>query len=448
MKTRIHILLLFSTLLFSGCFNIPQDEYNLNTERKRKVILQEKKTYTFEKDQLFVSNEFEGARLIDFYPNKDNSYTAVFEPENLTAFTPWFAFKIWSPKEQNITIHVISRTVDFHLLRMISPKVRDLLEKFRPMISNDRLTWKYMDRVNLNKKNHRYIFSLTMHVNPNPQWISAQELITSSDYQEWTAKLKEHSFITDSIIGRSVEGRPIREIDITESKGDPELVIITGRQHPSEVAGYFSMKAFVERIAGNSDLAVAFRKKFKLIVFPLLNPDGVDKGFGRCNANGINLNRDWKRFMQPETHAVKDRVEDLLRRHAGKVKFFIDFHSAEKDLFYVIPVDKLLKKDFGDEKRRRREKGNALIHTWISRIQSKFPDKEFEISYQSSREKAGATDDWMFLDHDVPALTWETGFLTDRRLIRGIADSATVELTKLLLEQEGMDISEKLKGKN
>ncbi len=181
---------------------------------------------------------------------------------------------------------------------------------------------------------------------------------------------------------------------------------------------------------------MAFRKKFKLIIFPLLNPDGVDNGFGRCNANGINLNRDWKHFMQPETHAVKDRVEDLLRRHAGKVKFFIDFHSAEKDLFYVIPQDKLLKKDFSAEKRRKREKGDALIHTWISKLQSKFPDREFEVSYQSSREKAGATDDWMFLDHDVPALTWETGFLTDRQMIKGIADTATVELTKLLLEEE------------
>ncbi len=39
-------------------------------------------------------------------------------------------------------------------------------------------------------------------------------------------------------------------MDITESTGDPELVIITGRQHPSEVAGYFSLKAFVEKISG------------------------------------------------------------------------------------------------------------------------------------------------------------------------------------------------------
>jgi hypothetical protein len=105
-------------------------------------------------------------------------------------------------------------------------------------------------------------------------------------------------------------------------------------------------------------------------------------------------------------------------------------------------LDKLQKNNFSAEKRRKREKGNALIHAWISKIQSKFPEKEFEVSYQSSREKAGATDDWMFLDNDVPALTWETGFLTDRNMIKEIADTASMELTKLLLEEE---INEKLK---
>jgi cytosolic carboxypeptidase protein 6 len=443
MNFKFPVLFVYTLFLFSGCLRIPQDEYNLNTEHKRKVIQQEKKIYAFGVDGLHVSNEFEGARLIDFYPNKDKTYTAVFEPENLSAYTPWFAFKIWSVKEQAVTINVISKTVDFHLIRILSPKVRDLLDQFRPMISFDRTNWEYMDPVDLNKKNSKYIFSLHVKADSIPRWISAQELVTSQDYQEWTNRLKELPFVTDSVIGKSVEGRPIQELDISEASKNADVVIITGRQHPSEVAGYFSLKAFVEKFTGNSTVAVAFRKKFRLIVFPLINPDGVDDGFGRCNANGINLNRDWKHFLQPETRAVKDRIEHILHGRAEKVRFFIDFHSAEKDLFYVIPTDKLLKKDFSNAKRKRREKGNALIHTWISKVQSKFPDRHFEISYQSSKEKAGATDDWMFLDNDVPALTWETGFMTDRKTIRNIADTASAELSKLLLLQEQPEITSK-----
>lgn len=442
MKLRFSVLVLYIALLASGCLKIPQDEYNLNTEHKRKVIGQVKKTYSFPESGLFVSNEFEGARLIDYYPNKDKTYTAVFEPENLSAYTPWFAFKIWSTQKQMVTINVISKTVDFHLIRILSPKVRDLLDQFRPMISSDRLSWEYMNPVDLNKKNPKYIFSLQVQADTAPKWISAQELVTSQDYKAWTRKLKEFSFVTDSVIGNSVEGRPIQELDITEAKRNADLVIITGRQHPSEVAGFYSLKAFVEKITGSSALAMAFRKKFRLIIFPLVNPDGVDNGFGRCNANGINLNRDWKRFMQPETRAIKNRIDHLLLNKTRKIRLFIDFHSAEKDLFYVIPMDKLVKRDFSLEKRKKREKGDAMIHAWISKIQSKFPNRQFEVSYQSSREKAGATDDWMFLDNDVPALTWETGFLTDRGSISSIADTASVELTKLLLLQDEEEMTE------
>jgi cytosolic carboxypeptidase protein 6 len=441
MNTRIAFIFSLSVVMFSTCLRIPQDEYNLNTEHKRKVILQERKTYAFKESGLFVSNEFEGARLIDFYPNKDQTYTAVFEPENLSAYTPWFAFKIWSNRQQAVTINVISKTVDFHLIRILSPKVRDLLAQFRPMISSDRVNWEYMNTVDLNKKSTKYVFSLHVKVDSLPRWISAQELVTSQDYRDWTDKLKKLPFVTDSIIGRSVEGRPIQELEISEANRNADMIIITGRQHPSEVAGFFSLKAFVEKISGNTDLAVAFRKRFRLIVFPLVNPDGVDNGFGRCNANGINLNRDWKHFLQPETRAVKDRIDHLSQNKKARVRFFIDFHSAEKDLFYVIPIDKLLKKDFSNEKRRRREKGDALIHNWISKIQSKFPGKNFEVSFQSSKEKAGATDDWMFLDNDVPAMTWETGFLSDRKSISSIADTASVELTKLLLQQDQSEMT-------
>jgi hypothetical protein len=288
----------------------------------------------------------------------------------------------------------------------------------------------------MGKKNSKYIFSIHVLTDSTPLWVSAQELITSQDYHEWSKKLRKLPFVKESAIGESVQGRSIEELDITEAGDDADVVIITGRQHPSEVAGFFSLKAFVESITDTTEIASAFRKKFRLIVFPLLNPDGVDNGFGRCNANGINLNRDWKNFLQPETRAVRDRISHILHEKAEKVKFFIDFHSAEKDLFYVIPVDKLLKRDFTPARRKRREKGDELIHTWLSRIQSKLPADHLEISYQSSYEKSGTTDDWMFLENDVPSITWETGFLTDRKSIEKIARIGSRELTKLLLIKE------------
>ena len=39
------------------------------------------------------------------------------------------------------------------------------------------------------------------------------------------------------------------------------------------------------------------------------NPDGVDSGYWRHNSNGVDLNRDWIEFTQPETKAIKQFLE-------------------------------------------------------------------------------------------------------------------------------------------
>jgi len=43
---------------------------------------------------------------------------------------------------------------------------------------------------------------------------------------------------------------------------------------------------------GDSELAREFRRRFSIIMVPLLNPDGVVLGHWRHNVNGVDLNRD------------------------------------------------------------------------------------------------------------------------------------------------------------
>jgi len=91
------------------------------------------------------------------------------------------------------------------------------------------------------------------------------------------------------------------EIDEANSK---KALLIISRQHPPEVTGFIAMKSFIETIAGDSEQAKVFRQKFKVYNVPLMNPDGVDNGHWRHNMGGIDLNRDWQAFNQPETRAV------------------------------------------------------------------------------------------------------------------------------------------------
>ena len=80
------------------------------------------------------------------------------------------------------------------------------------------------------------------------------------------------------------------------------------RQHPPEVSGYRSFLYFFNRLMDSDELAQNFRSNFHIIAYPMLNPDGVEQGHWRHNSKGIDLNRDWEYFRQPETRSVRDAL--------------------------------------------------------------------------------------------------------------------------------------------
>ena len=106
-------------------------------------------------------------------------------------------------------------------------------------------------------------------------------------------------------IGRSVEGRPIRALHVNPEA--PRHVLVLGRQHPPEVTGALALIPFVERLlakridaCAQAEPTCALFEQHGFMVAPNLNPDGVARGHWRHNLGGVDLNRDWGAFTQPE----------------------------------------------------------------------------------------------------------------------------------------------------
>ena len=83
-----------------------------------------------------------------------------------------------------------------------------------------------------------------------------------------------------------------------------KLVILLTRQHPPEVTGYFAFQHFLNTLLENTTLSNDFLDTHRVLAFPLINPDGVDLGHWRHNAKGVDLNRDWSAYRQPEIRNV------------------------------------------------------------------------------------------------------------------------------------------------
>jgi len=119
---------------------------------------------------------------------------------------------------------------------------------------------------------------LSLELSPEKLWISAQENLESKFIFDWSDRLAQRDFVSKASVGKSVLGNPIELIQIKQGAPKHSLVSI-GRQHPPEVPGAtIAMMSFVEVILADTEIAKSFREKFEVLVFPLLNPDGVDAG--------------------------------------------------------------------------------------------------------------------------------------------------------------------------
>ena len=102
-----------------------------------------------------------------------------------------------------------------------------------------------------------------------------------------------------------------------------------------EVTGYFAFKAFMEELLKDTSISNDFIDRYHVLAFPLVNPDGVDLGHWRHNAGGVDTNRDWGKYRQPEIKAIVRYIHTVLRKEKAQLVLGLDFHSTWYDVFYT-----------------------------------------------------------------------------------------------------------------
>ncbi len=108
-----------------------------------------------------------------------------------------------------------------------------------------------------------------------------------------------------------------------------KVIFVSSRVHPGETPAQFVYDGFLDFIFRQDDpRAVSLRKQFIFKLIPILNPDGVYRGYYRLDTLGQNLNRhyvDPDFEKQPTIYASKAIVLDLFNR--GIMYFYLDLHA-------------------------------------------------------------------------------------------------------------------------
>ena len=261
-----------------------------------------------------ADNQFDGARLNDFKHINQDTFQVSIYPENTPINpSPYYAFRLWSETPQQIVIKLAYANGAGH--------------RYPPKVSKDGDTWTILDSTLVSTRSRKdSIAYLQLDIDSDKLWVAAQELQTSARVKGWCLEQAKKPGVQFEVAGKSKQGRDMFLLDIAQ--GDhrkKDIIAIISRQHPPEVTGYLAMKAFIEEILANTSLSNDFRKKYHLLVFPLMNPDGVDLGHWRHNTGGIDLNRDWAYYNQPEVRQVANYIVKTAKQNKAKVILGMDF---------------------------------------------------------------------------------------------------------------------------
>jgi cytosolic carboxypeptidase protein 6 len=381
--------------------NISKENAFIDSVYVPKITLQDRKNFIFNNGDLTFSNQFLAGRLNRIEQVNDSTFTIFIEPENRPINpSPWYAFKIWSKNSRNLYLS----------LHYYANKHR-----YDPKTSTDGIVWDELKGTTLNKDSTVSFFKLP--VNTDTLTVAAQEVINSVSAYEWIDGLAELPFMKKQVIGHSRMGKPILALSNTESSGK-NIVVVISRQHPPEVTGYLAMQEFVHELTAASDLAKKFREKFEVVIVPMINPDGVDEGNWRHSFDGVDLNRDWEFFKQPETRAVKDFLLTKISDQQAKVYLAFDFHSTWHDILYT-NSDTLT--NFP-----------GLTRQWIAGFQ-----KELGVTLKVSPSGNGGnvSKSWFSRELKADALTYEVGDDTSRDLIKKKGKLAALVMMEILIQK-------------
>lgn len=397
-----HKYILYSTVIFlfissctgTGFTGFSYDPEGVEDTSDRETFPQYYRTIGFSADGVWFSNEFNGSRMNDVYRIGEHHYRVVIDPENKPINnSPWYGFRVWSDQPAEITVE------------LEYPESR---QRYYPKLSTDGFRWSPIDSSRYENRGADRLGILNLSVTSDTLWVSAQEIHTTTSFSEWLDKLKEKSFVSSQSVGYSHRGRPVKLVKISESSPEEQkgVVILYGRQHPPEVPGYIVNLLFMEALAGDTEIAKRFRQYFDVWAFPMMNPDGADEGHWRHNAAGIDLNRDWQAFNQPETRAVRDALLPLNKRENRRVFYAIDFHSTSSNIFYPI-------------ERSYNTFPRHFTYTWADLVIKEIPELDLQVlPYDTSSPIAK---NWTYKTFGADAVTFEVNDEIDRELMQTFA---------------------------
>lgn len=236
-------------------------------------------------NKIAVNSEFESGNIIHKSTNNNKVVLEIkdepYKKSTKNKYQNWFYFKVTGIKQRT---HFTIKNIHNY---------DNDWKGFNVCYSYDNKTWK--------RKTTRLINKTKLEWSINPK----KSTVWFAYYPPYPFSKSKKLFRNMKTIGKSGEGRPIYMK--TLGTGKYKVWLISG-QHPGETVNSWMLEGFVKRLMERKNKMF---KKFTFYIIPNANPDGNVHGHWYVTKQGINLNRDWKKFKSPEVKAIKKQIDTI-----------------------------------------------------------------------------------------------------------------------------------------
>ncbi|MBL1430286.1 MAG: hypothetical protein COA60_002000 [Robiginitomaculum sp.] len=234
--------------------------------------------------------------------------------DNNSEFYQWFHFRLSGIRGQACSMVIENAK---------GAAYADGWEGYEVVASYDRQHW---FRVDTDYQQQKLQFELTPEY--DTVWFAYFAPFSHERHQNMVAEVQGAKRVNLINLGSTLDGRDLDLLHfVGDGDGQRKKIWCIARQHPGESMAEWWMEGFLARLVDETDPVV--REIFKqadIYAIPNMNPDGSVRGHLRTNANGANLNREWKNpTMQrsPEVFLTREKMR------ATGVDFCLDVHGDE-----------------------------------------------------------------------------------------------------------------------
>ncbi len=225
----------------------------------------------------------------------------------------WFHFRVSGACGQNLRLRITNAGTSSY------PRG---WENYRACRSSDRENWKRVET--------KYVGGeLIIEDTPRSDIVYYAYFAPYSleRHYDLIARCAAHPLVTAERLGSTPDGRDLDLLRIGDATAGKKPCWMIARQHPGETMAEWLVEGMLTRLLDADDpLAQGLFGQAVFYVVPNMNPDGSARGHLRCNALGVNLNREWEQpslEKSPEVYLVREKMLKT------GVSFALDVHGDE-----------------------------------------------------------------------------------------------------------------------